>query len=44
VYQQHGLRDTRNGTDAFFSRKAQLLLRQDDVRWLGALVLGVPGR
>jgi protocatechuate 3,4-dioxygenase beta subunit len=44
VYQQHGRRDTRNGTDAFFSRKAQLLLRQDDVRWLGALVLGVPGR
>lgn len=44
AYQQHGRRDTRNGTDAFYSRSAQLTLRQDGARWLGALVLGVPGR
>ena len=44
AYQQHGHRGTRNGTDAFYSRSAQLLLRQDGARWLGALVLGVPGR
>jgi protocatechuate 3,4-dioxygenase beta subunit len=44
AYQQHGRRDTRNGTDAFYARSAQLVLRQDGARWLGALVLGVPGR
>jgi protocatechuate 3,4-dioxygenase beta subunit len=44
AYQQHGRRGTRNGTDAFYSRSAQLLLRPDGARWLGALVLGVPGR
>jgi protocatechuate 3,4-dioxygenase beta subunit len=44
AYQQHGRRDTRNRTDAFYSRGAELLLRQDGARWLGALVLGVPGR
>jgi protocatechuate 3,4-dioxygenase beta subunit len=44
AYQQHGRRDTRNGTDAFYARSAQLALRQDGARWLAALVLGVPGR
>ena len=44
AYQQHGHRDTRNSRDAFYSPAAQLALRQDGARWLGALVLGVPGR
>jgi protocatechuate 3,4-dioxygenase beta subunit len=44
AYQQHGRRDTRNPTDAFYKRAAQLALRRDGTRWLAALVLGVPGR
>jgi protocatechuate 3,4-dioxygenase beta subunit len=41
-YRQHPGRDTRNGTDAFYSPAAQLRLAQDGDRRLGALVLGVP--
>ena len=44
AYQQHGRRDTRNGTDPFYAKAAQLALRRDGARWLAALVLGVPGR
>jgi protocatechuate 3,4-dioxygenase beta subunit len=43
-YRQHGQRDTRNATDAFWSRRAQLAQRADGDRQLAALVLGVPGR
>ena len=43
-YGQHGRRDTRNATDAFYSHPAQLLQRADGDRQLAALVLGVPGR
>jgi protocatechuate 3,4-dioxygenase beta subunit len=42
-YRQHGQRDTRNATDAFWSRPAQLVQRADGDRQLAALVLGVPG-
>jgi protocatechuate 3,4-dioxygenase beta subunit len=44
AYQGHGRRDTRNDKDAFYDRRAQLLLRADGPRWLAALVLGVPAR
>jgi protocatechuate 3,4-dioxygenase beta subunit len=41
-YRQHGPRDTRNGTDAFYSPAAQLRLATDGGRRLGAVVLAVP--
>jgi protocatechuate 3,4-dioxygenase beta subunit len=41
-YRQHGTRDTRNATDPFWSRPAQLRLAPDGPRWLGALPLAVP--
>jgi protocatechuate 3,4-dioxygenase beta subunit len=40
-YQQHGTRDTRNATDPFWSRPAQLRLAPDSARWLGALTLAI---
>jgi len=42
AYRQHGTRDTRNDTDAFWSRPAQLHLAPGGTGWLGALVLAVP--
>jgi protocatechuate 3,4-dioxygenase beta subunit len=41
-YTEHPSRDTRNDGDPFFSPAALLELAPDGVRWLGALVLGVP--
>jgi len=41
-YTRHPGRDTRNDGDPFFSPAALLNLAPDGVRWLGALVLGVP--
>jgi protocatechuate 3,4-dioxygenase beta subunit len=42
AYQQHGQRDTRNGSDHFYSPAAQLRLAADGPRWLGATQLGLP--
>ena len=44
AYQGHGLRDTRNDTDAFYSPRAQLHLASAPGGWLGALTLAVPER
>jgi protocatechuate 3,4-dioxygenase beta subunit len=41
-YRQHGARDTRDATDPFWSRPAQLRLAPDGTRWLGGLTLAVP--
>jgi len=41
-YRQHGTRDTRNGTDAFWSSSGQLHLATDATGRLGALTLAVP--
>jgi protocatechuate 3,4-dioxygenase beta subunit len=44
AYHGRGSRDTRNDTDAFYSRPAQLHLASAPDGWLGALTLAVPDR